>query len=138
MCRIDLNAKWSDALELVVHLPIQWVNVVATALDTTMRFTHKKGASLIMVPQIINAQPRDKWLALSISLNEIQHLHSLLQDEHMSSPVFIFHRFKDHGFNYMVKRLALCPDDCTTVFVYDIVADTMQSIYVNVPQPPSA
>jgi hypothetical protein len=56
----------------------------------------------------------------------------------MSSLVFIFHRFKDHGFNYMVKRLALCPDDCTTVFVYNIMADTMQSIYVNVPQPPSA
>jgi hypothetical protein len=50
MCRIDPNAEWSNTLELVVHMPIQWVNVVAAALDTATMFAHKKGALLIMVP----------------------------------------------------------------------------------------
>ncbi len=135
MCRIDPNAVWSAALLEVTHLPIRWVNLVAAAMWTKDNWATGQGATIVVVPKVIGAKPADKWLALGIARTEMQHLRALTEEERLAEPVFIFPKFKDHGFDYMLERLAACPAGHMMVFIYDLKADTMQSIYIGSNQP---
>ena len=118
-----------------MHLPIHWVNLVAAAMWTKDNYTAGQGATIIVVPKVIGAKPADKWIALAIARTEMQRLHALMEEERLAEPVFIFPKFKDHGFNYMLERLAACPAGCMMVFIYNLKADTMQSIYIGSNQP---
>jgi hypothetical protein len=135
MCRIDPNAAWSAALLEVMHLPIRWVNLIAAAMWTKDNYTARQGATIIVIPKVIGAKPANKWIALAIARTEMQRLRALTEEERLAEPVFIFPKFKDHGFNYMLERLAACPAGCMTVFIYDLKANTMQSIYISSDQP---
>ncbi|ELR17691.1 uncharacterized protein ACA1_064780 [Acanthamoeba castellanii str. Neff] len=102
---------------------------------TKDNYTARQGATIVVIPKVIGAKPANKWLALAIARTKMQHLHTLTQEEHLAEPVFIFPKFKDHGFNHMLERLAACPAGHTTVFIYNLKADTMQSIYISSNQP---
>jgi hypothetical protein len=93
------------------------------------------GLMIVVVPKVIGAEPANKWLILAIAHTKIQWLHALKQEERLAELVFIFPKFKDHRFNYMLERLAACPARHTMVFIYNLKADTMQSIYISSDQP---
>ena len=119
----------------VTHLPIHWVNLVAVAMWTKDNYTARQGATIIVIPKVIGAKPANKWITLAIACTEMQRLCTLMQEERLAEPVFIFPKFKDHGFDYMLERLAACPAGHMMVFIYDLKANTMQSIYIGSDQP---
>ncbi len=73
-----------------------------------------------MVPKVIGAKPADKWLAFGIAHTKMQCLHTLMEEECLAEPVFIFPKFKDHRFDYMLERLCWWLITCSTWYTVEV------------------